>query len=249
MSNETAVVQPPVAVAGLNQLERVGDTFVVPAKTFKDILRSSSCWLPIVLLIVSTLASAFVVDKKVGFEQVYENQMHTPKAEERMASLTPEQRAQSAQRTIPIIKFSTYGFSVFLLIISAIYALVLWASFNFGLGAQTTFPQVFAVTMYSALPYLVTVLLIILTVAFGGDPEAYNPQNPVGTNLAYYLPDVTGPLKGLLQSLDIVKIWSDVLQVIGMAIIAKKTITQAAIIVGIFWLIGVVFTVMGAMFS
>jgi hypothetical protein len=103
--------------------------------------------------------------------------------------------------------------------------------------------------MYSALPYLVTVLLIILTVAFGGDPEAYNPQNPVGTNLAYYLPDVTGPLKGLLQSLDIVKIWSDVLQVIGMAIIAKKTITQAAIIVGIFWLIGVVFTVMGAMFS
>jgi hypothetical protein len=71
----------------------------------------------------------------------------------------------------------------------------------------------------------------------------------VGTNLAYYLPDVTGALKGLLQSLDIVKIWSDVLVVIGMSIVAKKTIAQSAVVVGIFWLIGVAFTVVGAMFS
>jgi hypothetical protein len=62
------------------------------------------------------------------------------------------------------------------------------------------------------------------------------------------MPDVTGPLKGILDSLDIVKIWSDVLQVIGMAIIAKKSIAQAAVIVGIFWLVGVGFSVVGAMF-
>jgi hypothetical protein len=46
-----------------------------------------------------------------------------------------------------------------------------------------------------------------------------------------------------------VKLWSVVLQVIGMAIIAKKTIAQSAVIVGIFWLIGVVVTIAGAAFS
>ena len=71
----------------------------------------------------------------------------------------------------------------------------------------------------------------------------------MGTNLAYFLPDVGPVLKGLLQSLDIVKLWSVVLQVLGMAVIAKKSITQSAIIVGIFWLIGVAFAVVGALFS
>jgi hypothetical protein len=37
--------------------------------------------------------------------------------------------------------------------------------------------------------------------------------------------------------------------VIGMAIIAKKTIAQSALVVGIFWLIGVAMTVAGAAFS
>jgi hypothetical protein len=46
-----------------------------------------------------------------------------------------------------------------------------------------------------------------------------------------------------------VKLWSVVLTVIGMAIIAKKTIAQSAIIVGVFWLIGVMASVAGAAFS
>jgi hypothetical protein len=34
-----------------------------------------------------------------------------------------------------------------------------------------------------------------------------------------------------------------------MAIVAKRTILQSAIVVGIFWLIGVVMTIVGAVFS
>jgi hypothetical protein len=47
----------------------------------------------------------------------------------------------------------------------------------------------------------------------------------------------------------VVKLWSLVLQAMGMAIIAKKKIAQSAIVVGIFWLIGVVVTVAGSAFS
>lgn len=124
------------------------------------------------------------------------------------------------------------------------------AVFNSGVSATvpaTGSSQVERV--YAALPYLLMTALLVFTLYFGGNADAYDYKNPVGTNLAYYLPDVQGALKGLLQSLDVVKLWSVVLQVIGMAIIAKKSIAQAAVVVGIFWLIGVAFTVVGAIFS
>jgi hypothetical protein len=127
--------------------------------------------------------------------------------------------------------------------------LILWASFNFGLGAKTTYGQVFAVTMYAALPYLVISILTILALTLGGNAEGYDYKNPVGTNLGYYLPDAAPWLRGFLGCFDVVKLWSVVLQVVGMAIIAKKTITQSAVVVGLFWLIGVLVATAGAAFS
>jgi hypothetical protein len=235
---------------GLSQVERVVDTFIAPSKTFADILRSASCWVPILLLILATFGSGFIIDRQVGYERVYDNQMRlSPKQAERMDQLPPEQKPAIVARTIASYKYFTYGASAVILIVTALYALVLWASFNFGLGAQTSFGQVFAVTMYASLPYLVQTLLVAITLLFGDNAENFDLKNPVGTNLAYFLPDAAPILKGLLQSLDIVKLWSVVLQVIGMAIISKKTITQSALIVGIFWLVGVAFAVVGALFS
>ncbi len=234
----------------LSQVERVVDTFIAPSKTFADILRSASCWVPILLLVIATFTSGFIVDRQVGYERVYENQLQlSPKQAERMDQIPPAQKPAIVARTIAGYKYFTYGAAVPVLIILLLYSLVLWASFNFGLGAQTTYGQVFAVTMYASLPYLVQTLLIAITLFVGDNAESFDLKNPVGTNLAYFLPDAAPVLKGLLQSLDIIKLWSVLLQVIGMAVIAKKTITQSAVIVGIFWLIGVVFTVVGAIFS
>ncbi len=235
---------------GLSQLERVVNTFVAPTATFKDILRSTSWWLPFVLMLVSSIGTAVVVERQVGFEQVYENQVRmSPRTQERLANLTPEQVAQNAKISIAVTKYITYGSFVLITVFLAVYALVLWASFNFGLGAKTTFSQVFAVTMYASLPYLLISLLTILSLCFGGNAEGYDYKNPVATNLAYFLPDIAPWMKGLLQSFDVVKLWSVVLTVIGMAIVAKKTIAQSAIVVGIFWLIGVVVTIAGAALS
>jgi hypothetical protein len=235
---------------GLSQMERVVNTFVAPTATFKDILRSSSWWLPFVLLVVSSLATAFVVDRKVGFDQVFDNQMRmSQKAQDRMADLTPTQKAQAVKVQVEVTKYISYGSFAMVAIFLAIYALVLWVSFNVGLGASTKFGQVFAVSMYASLPYLLTALLTILALTIGGNAEGYDYKNPVGTNLGYFLPDAAPWLRALLSSFDVVKLWSVVLQVIGMAIIAKKKIVQSAIVVGIFWLIGVAMTVAGAAFS
>jgi Yip1 domain len=236
--------------SGLSEIERVVDTFIAPKTTFKDILRSTSWWLPFLLLLVSSLATAFVVDKKVGFEQVYDNQIRmSPNAQERMANMSPEQKAQNVRISVAATKYITYCGFVLITIFLAVYSLILWASFNFGLGAKTTYGQVFAVTMYAALPYLIISILTIISLSFGGNAEGYDYKNPTATNLAYFMQDSAPWLKGLLGAFDVVKLWSVVLQVVGMAIIAKKTIAQSAVVVGLFWLIGVLVATAGAAFS
>ena len=235
---------------GLSQVERVVDAYVAPSKTFRDILRSSTWWLPALLLILSALATSYVVDHKVGFDRVNENAIHaSPKREAALENATPEQRAQQMKMGTAITKGIAYGVPVLLLIVTAIYALILWGTFNFALGAQTTFTQVYAVCFYASLPYFLLNLLTIASIYFGNNADAFNFQNPVGTNLGYYLPDIAPALRALLARIDLMQLWIVALTIYGMAIVAKKTVMQSALIVGGFWVLATLFAVGGAAFS
>src|ERR1700722_8695997 len=79
---------------GLSQVERVVDTFIAPTKTFTDILRSTSWWLPFLLAVIVSIGATFTIDKQVGFGRVAENMvLDSPKQEEQMQSLPEDQRA------------------------------------------------------------------------------------------------------------------------------------------------------------
>ncbi|MBS1820955.1 MAG: YIP1 family protein [Acidobacteria bacterium] len=230
--------------AGLSEVERVVDAFVAPSKTFADILRSASWWLPFVLMVIVTLASAFVVERQVGFDRVVENQIHqNPKQEDQLSNLTPEQRAARVRGMSIGYRYSTYASFLFILIFVAIAALLYWASFNFGLGARTTYGQMFAVWMYAGLPKLFIGLLTIVTLLLGANVDAYDMKNPVGTNLAYFMPDASPVIKAILSFFDIVGIWSLILLIIGTAIVAKVSRGKAAAVVVGWWAFGLVVSV------
>lgn len=232
---------PHNQAAGLSEVERVVDVFLSPAKTFTDIRRSASWWLPFLLAVLSTLGTALVVDKQVGFERVAENQIHqNQKQEEAMNSLTAEQRAQRLQGMGKAYRYSTYCSFVFILIFVAIGALLYWASFNFVMGAHTTFKQMFAVWMYASLPRLLIALLSIVMLLAGVNTDSYNLQNPVGTNLAYYMPEAAPWLRTILSFFDVIGLWVLALLVIGTAIVAKVARGKAAIIVLGWWLLGMI---------
>ena len=228
----------------LSEVQRVVDTFVAPTKTFTDILRNTSWWLPFLLLVLMTLATTVVVDRQVGFERVAENQVHqSPKQEEQMSSMKPEQRAAQMNGMTKGYKYSSYASFVFILLFVAIAALVYWASFNFGLGASTTFGQMFAVWMFASLPRLLTGLLTIVTLMFGGNAESYDMKNAVGTNPGYYMPDSAPWLKTALSFFDVIGIWQLVLLVIGTAIVAKVSRGKAATVVVGWWVLGLLVSV------
>jgi Yip1 domain len=232
--NEVLVADGP----GLSQVERVVDTFIAPTKTFRDILRSTSWWLPFLLAVLVTIGVTFAIDKQVGFDRVVENVIHqSPKQEEQLASLTPDQRASQMTKMAAGYRFVSYGSPILILIFSALGALINWGSFNFGLGAQTTFGQMFCVWMYSSLPRLLSGLLTLVTVCFGGNTEGFDLKNPVGTNIAYYLPDAAPWVKTALSFFDVIGIWNLVLLVIGTSIVAKVSRGKAAAVVIGWWVL------------
>ncbi len=239
----------PLEGQPLSQVERVVDTFIAPSKTFTDILRSTSWWLPFLLLLIVTLASTVTIDKKIGFDRVAEQSVEqSASSQERMSQLTPDQRARQMHIIGISMKVASYGFSVFALVISLIIALLNWASLNFGFGAKTTFGQNFAVVMYASLPRLFIGLLNIIFVLAGVNTENFNLNNPVGTNLGYYLTDSPKWVQAAASSLDIFAIWTLVLSIIGLSVISGKTKGQTSIVVigwtVFFLLIGVGFAAM-----
>jgi hypothetical protein len=232
---------------GLSQVERVVDTFVAPTKTFTDVLRNTSWWLPFLLAVVVSVGVSFAIDKQVGFDRVVENVLHqSPSQEEQLSSLTPEQRSVQVGRMATGYRYTAYASPIIILIITAIGALVLWATFNFALGAHTTFGQMFCVWMYASLPRLLTGVLEVLTVWFGGNAESFDLKNPVGTNLGYYLPDAAPWLKTALSFFDVIGIWTLVLLVIGTAIVAKVSRGKAAAVVIGWWVLVMIISVASA---
>jgi Yip1 domain len=245
--NDVVAVEGQSAGPGLSQVERVVDTFVAPTKTFTDILRSTSWWLPFLLAVLVTLGVGFAIDKQVGFDRVVENVLHqSPSQEEQLANLPPDQRTARVKTMAIGYKYTTYAFPILILVFTAIGALVLWASFNFGLGAKTTFGQMFCVWMYASLPKLLSGLLTILTIYVGGNAESFDLKNPVGTNLGYYLPDAAPWLKSALSFFDVIGIWSLVLLVIGTAIVAKVSRGKAAAVVVGWWVLVMIISVVSA---
>ena len=231
------------ASLGHSQAERVVNTFLSPTRTFKDILRNTSWWLPFLLATLLSMATAYVIDRQVGYDTVVQNTLHdSPSQEERIAKLEPAQRAAQLHGMAAGYRYTSFASPVFILAFSALGALVLWASFNFGLGANTTYSQMFAVWMYASLPRLFTSILMMLTLTFGGNAEAFNLKNPIGTNLAFYLPDAAPWLRSMLSFLDVIGLWVLVLLVIGTAIVAKVKRGQAAAIVVGWWALMLVLT-------
>jgi hypothetical protein len=229
---------------GLSQVARVVNIFVAPSATFQDILRSTSWWLPFVLMAVFSTAATYTIDRQVGFSRVAENQVQaSSKQAEQLTELTPQARATQMRMRAIGTRYTAYAMPVLLLLFFAIYAAIMIGTFNFGLGARMTYRQVLAVSFYASLPYLLISLLTILTVCFGSNQESFDMQNPIGTNLAYYLPDAAPWLKALLAQFDAIKLWTLALTVLGMKTVSKKSLGQAAAVVIGWWLLVVLIAV------
>jgi Yip1 domain len=242
----------PQEPSPLSEGQRLLDTFIAPSKTFTDLRRNASWWAPFLISAIVSLMFVYVVDQKVGFRKVSENQLQTqPKQAERIESLPADQREKAMQRTVTVTKAISFGYPLMILLWLAIVAGVLLATLKFGLSADVKFKTLFALVMYASLPGIFKALLAMLSLLAGVSSDSFTFQNPVATNPGYFIDPVASPaLYRLLTAFDVFTIWTLVLTAIGITCISKvKTGTAFAVVFGWFLVVTLVGVGAAAAFS
>jgi len=213
---------------GLSEPQRLVNTFFAPSKTFADIRRNASWWVPFLLISIFSISFFVMIDKKVGFDQVARTMLANNKA---IQQLDTAQQEQAYSRTAIGLKVGEYAAPIFILIYVLIIAGVLMATFNFMMDVQVSFSQSMAIVMYGWLPGIIGAILSIFALAFG-DPEGFRMDNPIGTNPAHFMDPATTSkfLYSMLTSVDAISLWIVVLIGIGFAVNAKKKISTGSAI-------------------
>ena len=235
----------------LSQVERVVNTFIEPSRTFNDIKRNRSWWLPFVILAVLGYGFCFSAVQHVGWESLTTNVLRSqPKNAERLDKGTPAEQAQMLAVTKGFMEGFMVGSPVVVLAVNALFALLLWGGFAFLLGGTTTYGEMFAVSIFASLPNALNSLIAIVT-AFVSDPQTYNLNLPSPANLAYFLDPSTAPwLMSIAKSLDVFSLWSLALAGFGGAIVAKvKPLRGIMLVFGVWLLYVIAKTGLAAAFS
>jgi hypothetical protein len=230
---------PTPETAPLSQGARIVDTFIAPSKTFTDLRRSASWWAPWLVISFFSLIFVYAMSTKVGFEQISKSQVAHSSRADQFDKLPADQQAKQIQLSSKIVAFFSYGSPLLILFYALIAAVVLWLTFKLGAGAETTFGQAYAIVIYGWLPGVIGAILGTISLFAGVNPEGFDVNNPVGTNLAYYLdPETTGKfVRAMASSLDVLSIWTIVLLGIGFASTSKVKRSTAIIIVAVWYLV------------
>jgi hypothetical protein len=232
-------------------MERLVDTFVAPSKTFTDIRRNASWWVPWLLMSVFGLAMVFVVDKKLGMETVTENQMRlNPKQMEKIDSLPADQKATQMRIAATVTQYISYSWPLMTIVFVGVIAGVLMATFNFGFGAEVKFKQALAISMYASLPSIVKVLIAMGVVGMGA-AEGFTFQNMVASNLGGLVePSTSRFLYAVLTSIDAFTIWTLILTGIGYSCVTKvKRGTCMGVVFGWWAVVTLAGAGLGALFA
>jgi hypothetical protein len=217
----TPEAQPP-----LSEGARLANVFFAPSKTFTDIRRNASWWVPWLIISLLSIGFMYTIGQKIGYEDLARKTIMTSKAADQFEGLSAEQQDQRIQMTAKFMKIAGYASPVSLLLVTVIVAGILLGLFNFGAGAEVSFKQSLAVVWYSWLPSILSSILALISIVIGSAndsfKEGFNLQNPVATNPAYFMdPTQHKFLYGLASGVDVFAIWIVILLGIGFSSISK----------------------------
>jgi len=226
-------VAPPMGEAG-----RITGVFLDPKKAFADIAAKPTWILPVVLVIVFSLAAVYCYSTRIGWERAIRQAIETSS---RTQNMTAEQREAAIQMQVKFAPlayvFVVLGPPVLALIVGGVVLMMC----KLG-GAALKFKQTFAISAWAALPSILQAILTIV-VMYLKNPEEYNPLNPLAFNLGAFMepPPATGKfIYGLATSFDLFTIWKILLIAVGISVAARKlSFSKAVVLVAAPWIVWV----------
>jgi hypothetical protein len=196
--------------------ERLMGIFISPAETLADVARKPGFIAPLIAGVLGAIAVTETLLWKIGMERIVRTSIERSG---RASSLSSDQIDQAVRQGARIggILAHIGGFVVvpiFLLIVAGLGLFIVDLIF----GVQTKFKTVFSLVCYANLVSLLGSLMAVAVILFG-DPDHYNPQNPIPANVGFFLnpSEVSKPVYALASSADIFTIWFLALLGLGLA--------------------------------
>jgi hypothetical protein len=169
---------------------------------------------------------------------------------DKIDSLPADQKAKAMQLGANITRYFGYGSPILTVVFVGIIAGVLMATFNFGFGAEVSFMQAMAISMYAFLPTIIRALIAMTLVGVGA-AGGFTFQNQVASNLGGLVdPTSSHFLYSVLSAIDIFNIWVLILTGIGYSCVTRvKRGTCMAVVFGWWVVVTLVGAGIGALFA
>lgn len=239
-ASKTAI--PVQAEPGLSSGARMWAVLTSPKTAFRKLELYPSWWAPWLLLSVVAVVFAVTMETQVGFGPMVDNQVRqSARASARLKQLPPEQRTDRLEDAATVVRLASYGFPVLLLLGAMLTSLVLMSVFKLAAKTEISFVIALAVVMYSLIPELLRVGVSVALLLATPHHESFMWQNPLPTNPAYFLDPASHPLLyGLASSVDVFRVWTVLLAVIGFCSVAKMKRARTAAIVAAWYILFIV---------
>jgi Yip1 domain len=217
---------PPPAETSMGFGARLANIFISPGEVFADVVRRPGFWAPLIVLTVASVAVTETMLAKIGIERIIRISMEQSK---QAANMSPEQMQQAIANGVkfggPITHLIGFLAPFVLLLIFAGLGLLFTNAF---FGAKVKFKTSLSVVAYGQLVSLLGSLMAIALILFG-DPEHFNPNSPIPSNLGFFMNpmETSKPMLVLGSSLDIFYFWGMALWSIGLSVAtARKVATK-----------------------
>ena len=201
--------------AGMSEFSRITGVFFEPGKAFEDIAARPTWLVPLLLIVVMTLAYMVAFSQHVGWERMMRQRFE---ASPRAAQLSAEQKEQQIAMTARFAPIGGFAGAIIGVPVTHLLESAILLGIVAGiLSAPVKFKQVFAILCYSSLVTLVSVPLSI-AVMFLKNPDDFNMQNPLMFNPGAFMDPLSGSkfLYSLASSLDLFSFWTIFLIATGL---------------------------------
>jgi hypothetical protein len=236
---ETTIAPPvPEEQPGDSFLSRALGVFISPGRAFESIARRPDFLAPLIIAVVAAIAVSETMLAKIGMEQIVRKSIEMSS---RASQMSADQMQQAVHRGATIGGIlarvgEVVGVPLYLLIIAAVGLFIV----NVMFGGTIKLKASFSVVCYANLVGLVGGALALVVILFG-DPEQFNPQNFIPSNIGFFLnPHETSKfLYSLASSFDVFTTWFLILTAMGLSAASGKkvrTVPIFATFIG-FWLV------------
>jgi hypothetical protein len=223
-----------------NPIQRIIGVIFSPDATMASVANRPDWVVPLVLLLIVSLAAGIIIAPRVDFASA------TREAMEQNKNMSAEQVDKAVRITASVGKVFSYLSPVLSLIGLLVIAGVLLLVFRL-FGGEGNFKQAFSVTCYSSVPTIIkSIVTLIIILARGTIIPAQELGTLVRSNLGFLADYKTHPMAfALYSSFDIFSVWFLFLMIIGFAYASRVSKAKSAGIIISLWVVVLLLKLIG----